>query len=124
MTNFKHVINKAMKDGMAKIEFEVFSRKEHVELCQIAFDLDLITKCGKLPDKATDGYSKGFTVSVDLNSQKEVKAFHELFNIEELEFAGGNEMELNEYIASDEFKKEMKALQMPVSVGHGGQSGY
>ena len=45
-------------------------------------------------------------------------------NIEELEFAGGNGLELNEYIASDEFKKEMKELQMPVSVGNGGQTGY
>lgn len=43
---------------------------------------------------------------------------------EELEYAGGNEMELNEYIASQEFKKEMKALAMPVSLGNGGQSGY
>ncbi|MGI2282562.1 hypothetical protein [Staphylococcus cohnii] len=43
---------------------------------------------------------------------------------EELEFAGGNGLELNEYIASDEFKKEMKELQMPVSVGNGGQTGY
>lgn len=83
MTNFKHIINKAMKDGMAKIEFEVFSRKEHVKLCQTAFDLDLITRCGKLPDKATDGYNKGFTVSVNLNSREEVKAFRELFNWKE-----------------------------------------
>ena len=45
-------------------------------------------------------------------------------NVEELEFAGGNGLELNEYIASDEFKKEMKELQMPVSVGNGGQTGY
>lgn len=29
-------------------------------------------------------------------------------NKKELEFAGGNGMELNEYIASEEFKKEMK----------------
>ena len=43
---------------------------------------------------------------------------------EELEYAGGNGMQLNEYIASQEFKKEMKELQMPVSVGNGGQSGY
>ncbi len=43
---------------------------------------------------------------------------------EELEYAGGNGMHLNEYIASQEFKKEMKELQMPVSVGNGGQSGY
>ena len=43
---------------------------------------------------------------------------------EELEYAGGNGMELNEYIASKEFKKEMKDLQMPVSVGRGGQTGY
>lgn len=43
---------------------------------------------------------------------------------EELEYAGGNGMQLNEYIASQEFKKEMKALAMPVSVGNGGQSGY
>lgn len=43
---------------------------------------------------------------------------------EELEFAGGNGLELNEYIASDEFKKEMKELQMPVSVGNSGQTGY
>ena len=43
---------------------------------------------------------------------------------EELEYAGGNGMELNEYKASEEFKKEMKELQMPVSVGNGGQSGY
>mgnify|MGYP001492416465 CR=1 FL=1 len=43
---------------------------------------------------------------------------------EELEFAGGNDLELNEYIASKEFKKEMKELQMPVSVGNGGQTGY
>ncbi|HJG95608.1 MAG TPA: hypothetical protein K8V90_00720 [Romboutsia timonensis] len=42
----------------------------------------------------------------------------------ELEFAGGNGMELNEYIASEEFKKEMRELQMPVSVGRGGQIGY
>lgn len=45
-------------------------------------------------------------------------------NVKELEFAGGNGLELNEYIASDEFKKEMKELQMPVSVGNGGQTGY
>ena len=45
-------------------------------------------------------------------------------NVKELEFAGGNGLELNEYIASDEFKKEMKELQMPVSVGHGGQIRY
>lgn len=45
-------------------------------------------------------------------------------NIKELEFAGGNGLELNEYIASDEFKKEMKELHMPVSVGNGGQTGY
>lgn len=43
---------------------------------------------------------------------------------EELEYVGGNGMELNEYKASQEFKKEMKALAMPVSVGNGGQSGY
>ena len=43
---------------------------------------------------------------------------------EELEYVGGNEMHLNEYIASQEFKKEMKELVMPVSVGNGGQSGY
>ena len=43
---------------------------------------------------------------------------------EELEYAGGNGMQLNEYKASQEFKKEMKALAMPVSVGNGGQSGY
>lgn len=42
----------------------------------------------------------------------------------ELEFACGNGMELNEYIASEEFKKEMRELQMPVSVGRGGQTGY
>lgn len=45
-------------------------------------------------------------------------------NFEELEFAGGNGLELNEYIASDNFKEEMKKLQMPVSVGNGGQTGY
>lgn len=45
-------------------------------------------------------------------------------NFEELEFAGGNELEFNEYIASDDFKEEMKKLQMPVSVGNGGQTGY
>ena len=45
-------------------------------------------------------------------------------NEKELEFAGGNGLELNEYIASEEFKKEMKELQMPVSVGRGGQIGY
>ena len=45
-------------------------------------------------------------------------------NVEELEFAGGNGLELNEYIASDEFKEEMEELQMPVSVGNGGQTGY
>lgn len=33
-------------------------------------------------------------------------------------------MELNEYIVSEEFKKEMKELQMPVSVEKGGQTGY
>ena len=43
---------------------------------------------------------------------------------EELKYAGGNGMELNEYKASQEFKKEMEALAMPVSVGNGGQSGY
>lgn len=42
-------------------------------------------------------------------------------NEKELEFACGN---LNEYIASEEFKKEMKELQMPVSIGRGGQTGY
>ena len=41
-------------------------------------------------------------------------------NEKELVFAGGN----NEYIASEEFKKEMKELQMPVSIGRGGQTGY
>ena len=45
-------------------------------------------------------------------------------NERELEFAGGNGLELNEYIASEEFKKEMKELQMPVSIGRGGQTGY
>ena len=45
-------------------------------------------------------------------------------NEKELEFAGGNGLELNEYIASEEFKKEMKELQMPVSIGKGGQTGY
>lgn len=45
-------------------------------------------------------------------------------NIKELEFAGGNGLELNEYIASDEFNKDMKELQMPISVGNGGQTGY
>ena len=45
-------------------------------------------------------------------------------NEKELEFAGGNGLELNEYIASEEFKKEMKELQMPVSIGRGGQKGY
>lgn len=43
---------------------------------------------------------------------------------EELEFAGGNGLELNEYIASEEFKKEMEELQMPVSVDDGEQTGY
>lgn len=46
------------------------------------------------------------------------------YNIEEFEYAGGNGLELNEYIASEEFKKEMKELKMPVSVGKGGQTGY
>lgn len=45
-------------------------------------------------------------------------------NEKELEFAGGNGLELNEYIASEEFKKEIKELQMPVSIGRGGQTGY
>ena len=45
-------------------------------------------------------------------------------NEKELEFAGVNGLELNEYIASEEFKKEMKELQMPVSIGRGGQTGY
>ena len=45
-------------------------------------------------------------------------------NEKELEFAGGNGLELNEYIASEEFKKEMKELQTPVSIGRGGQTGY
>lgn len=48
-------------------------------------------------------------------------------NEKELEFAGGNGLELNEYIASEEFKKEMKEmkeLQMPVSIGRGGQIRY
>lgn len=45
-------------------------------------------------------------------------------NEKELEFVGGNGLELNEYIASEEFKKEMKELQMPVSIGRGGQTEY
>ncbi|WBF82076.1 hypothetical protein [Mammaliicoccus virus vB_MscM-PMS2] len=55
------------------------------------------------------------------------KALEEAINScsqEELEYSGGNDMELNEYIASQEFKKEMGQLVMPVSVGNGGQSGY
>lgn len=33
--------------------------------------------------------------------------------IEELEFAGGSGMELDEYIESKEFQAEMEDLQMP-----------
>ena len=43
---------------------------------------------------------------------------------EELEFAGGNGMELNEYIASREFKQEMQEIQGTVPMGRVGQTGY
>lgn len=45
-------------------------------------------------------------------------------NTKELEFAGGNDLELDEYISSEEFEQEMKELKMPISVDNGEQIGY
>lgn len=44
--------------------------------------------------------------------------------VDKIEFAGGNGLELDEYIESDDFKAEMEKLQMPVQIDGGEQTGY
>ena len=41
-----------------------------------------------------------------------------------IEFAGGNSLELDEYIESDSFTEEMEKLQTPVQIDDGEQTGY
>lgn len=41
-----------------------------------------------------------------------------------IDFAGGNGLELDEYIESNDFKEEMGKLQTPVQIDDGEQTGY
>lgn len=44
--------------------------------------------------------------------------------VDEIKFAGGNGLELDEYIESDDFKEEMRKLQTPIQIDDGVQTGY